>query len=248
MPGKNTKRNNIPRNHTLLVGNKELIFSIEYSRRRTLSIQLKQPNGEMTVKAPLGMDIAKIDSFVKGKANWIWKHKERIEFLKNNRIKRIYEEGAQHLYLGETHTLRIIESSEEKVTKNDNSIFVYTENIQKTEKILKRWYDEEAKSIFDTICRPIIADFGKRHNIYPVSVKNKFVKSYWGVCTLKKEIRLNTELLRAPRPCIEYIIVHELCHLIHPNHSKVFYNLLTSEMPDWKKRKKLLEQTISTKD
>ena len=66
----------------------------------------------------------------------------------------------------------------------------------------------------------------------------------WGSCTNNGKMILNTELIKAPRPCIEYVIKHELCHLVYRNHTKAFYELLSNEMPEWEKWKNKLEQIM----
>ena len=75
-------------------------------------------------------------------------------------------------------------------------------------------------------------------------LKTRTIKTRWGTCIAKKGIiTLNKRLIEAPLNCIEYVITHELCHLIHPNHSKAFYEMLTVFMPDWKVRKAILDKT-----
>ncbi|HAD80758.1 MAG TPA: hypothetical protein DCF99_17295 [Flavobacteriaceae bacterium] len=84
-----------------------------------------------------------------------------------------------------------------------------------------------------------------RFKEYEISLSHKFLKKRWGSCATNGNILLNTELIKASKICIEYVIIHELCHLIHPNHSKDFYELLTELLPNWQKIKHKLETTLA---
>ena len=89
---------------------------------------------------------------------------------------------------------------------------------------------------------PLVGKYGVRRPV----LKMRALKTRWGSCLVRKGVvTLNRRLLAVPRCCIEYVTLHELCHFIHPNHSDQFYALLSALMPDWKERKKLLNQTMS---
>lgn len=222
-------------------------YNVEYSRRKLLTLLVRQPDGEVIVKSPYGMAPAYISRFVENKSSWIIKHLKRIEELKTTRVKRDYSDNSEQLLLGKPYTLRVVASIKEGVKIDGDNIVVYCRNSDRTEFLLKKWQVELSRKMFMDICRPIIDGFGEKYNIYPSLIECKFVKGYWGQCTSKRVIRLNVELIRAPKACIEYIIMHELCHLVHQNHSADFWALVKREMPDFKKRKELLEKTISCK-
>jgi predicted metal-dependent hydrolase len=105
---------------------------------------------------------------------------------------------------------------------------------------MKDWYRERAKIKFAEIAESIIQRF-KKYNVELTSLYIQNMKNRWGSCTPKGKIILNTELIKAPKPCIEYVITHELCHLVHQRHTHAFYDLLTAEMPDWERWKNKLE-------
>ena len=106
---------------------------------------------------------------------------------------------------------------------------------------MRDWYRERAKVKFAEIAEPIIQQF-KKYGVEPKSLYIQVMENRWGSCTPKGKIILNTELIKAPKPCIEYVITHEMCHLLHKNHTKSFYELLHNEMPDWEKWKSKLEK------
>ena len=81
----------------------------------------------------------------------------------------------------------------------------------------------------------------KKYKVEPSGIYIQNMPKRWGSCTHKGKIILNPELIKAPKPCIEYVIIHELCHLIHHDHTKNFFDLQTKEMPDWQKWKTKLE-------
>ena len=109
---------------------------------------------------------------------------------------------------------------------------------------MKNWYREHAKIKFAEIAEPIITRFAK-YGAKPSAIYIQEMENRWGSCTPKGKIILNTELIKAPKPCIEYVITHELCHLLHHDHTKAFFELLEVEMPDWKRWKNKLESFMT---
>ena len=101
----------------------------------------------------------------------------------------------------------------------------------KARELMKSWYREHAKLKFAEYAEPIIARFG-RYGVAPTSLYVQEMENRWGSCTPKGKIILNAELIKAPRPCIEYVITHEMCHLLHPDHTTAFFALLETEMLD----------------
>ena len=89
---------------------------------------------------------------------------------------------------------------------------------------------------------PLRENTGSKHQIINNIIQE--TENRWGSCTAKGKIILNTELIKAPKPCIEYVITHEMCHLLHKNHTKAFYALLQKEMPDWERWKNRLEKMM----
>jgi predicted metal-dependent hydrolase len=113
---------------------------------------------------------------------------------------------------------------------------------------MKDWYKERAKTKFAEIAEPIIQRFNQKYHVetrHALSLPHiQHMENRWGSCTPKGKIILNTELIKAPKPCIEYVITHELCHLVHQRHTRAFYDLLTAEMPDWERWKNKLEKLM----
>lgn len=225
----------------------EISYNVQFSIRRSMSIHVKG-TGEITVKLPVGESVKTAQKLVDEKFDWILKSINKIKSIKETLNQKTYTEGSTHLLLGTPYTLHIIAQKGNRVEIDTNKIIVTTEKPEKTEQLIKKWYIEQAKKFLIPLTSKIAIDFKERHKKSPSALELKFVKSYWGVCTSRGVIKLNVELMRAPVECVKYIIIHELCHLIHQNHSKRFYDLLSKECPSWKESKKLLEQTISCRD
>ncbi len=109
------------------------------------------------------------------------------------------------------------------------------------EKLIAKFFDQQCIRQLTEIVNSIYPIFEKYKVDFP-TLKFKTMKTRWGSCTPQKEIiSLNKRLIQMPKPCIEYVVLHEFCHFIHPNHSKQFYALVATLMPDWKERKAVLE-------
>ncbi len=225
----------------------EFVYEIILSSRSTIGILIKRATKEVIIRLPTRTRIETAEMFIEQKLSWIVKHLNSIEERDKTINRKSYDNGSTHLFLGREYELEIIESPKKEVNIRDGKIVVATPKVEYTEPLLKKWYSTESKKIIIPICSEMSTAFYNRHKVSPASIEFKYIKSYWGVCTSKRVIRLNIELMRAPEECIRYIIAHELCHLVHPNHSKRFYDLLTLEYPRWKEYKLYLDKTISTR-
>lgn len=194
------------------------------------------------------MTSQEVRKFINEKETWLIKKIAQGAARRENHIAREYRHGAIHLLLGKEFTLNVIIANRRIAPLFEEGILtVIVSDETRIEKAVRKWYATIAPALFTKIISPVMTDFKMKYHKSPAELEYKFVTSYWGVCTSRGCIRLNNELLRAPKECIEYIIAHELCHLVHQNHSTKFYALLTEFMPDWKQRKELLDKTITCK-
>ena len=139
--------------------------------------------------------------------------------------------------------LRVTEGVPYSARNNGRYFEVVCTPKSKAAELMQAWYTERAKIKFVEIAAPVIQRF-KKYGVTPSCIHIKSMTSRWGSCTPAGKIILNIELIKTPKPCIEYVITHELCHLIRRDHSKAFYELLKTEMPDWERWKKKLEMMI----
>lgn len=226
-------------------GSKEIVFDLQYQKRKSLGITV-HPDRSVVVKAPIDAAMDKILVKVRKRAPWILKQQSFFLSFEPLTPARRYVSGESHLYMGRQYRLKIYESSEHKneVKLKRGFLDVYTTDRAKTKKLVLDWYKQRAELKFREIAEKWILRFQK-YDIAPSAFVIKWMDKRWGSCTPKGKIILNIELMKAPKGCIEYVVVHELCHLIHHNHSAAFFELQTKEMPDWRRWKERLEKVLS---
>ena len=223
-------------------GTSTIVFDLQYDDRKTLGIKV-YPDQRVSVSAPFDAAKDKIFEKVKRKARWIQKQQDFFLSFHPLTPPRKYVSGETHLYLGKQYRLKLVRSSDPSVKLKGGNIIVETQDIQDksvVKKQLQSWYKSKAEIHFGRLFDqwlPITYTFYPN----PVSLKLRWMQKRWGSCNEKGTITLNTELIKAPKRCIEYVIVHEFCHLAYLNHSRAFYDLLEENFPEWRKTKYVLE-------
>jgi len=207
---------------------------------KNITLKVK-PTGEVILTIPLLVTQDHVEYILKKREEWI--SKKREFFKANNRVYiKEYVSGENCKYLGKNYRLKVIEDELENVKLQRGYIQLFVKdktNLEKKKSLLENWYRKKAKNYFDKV----IAKYAKIINRDISNVRIRQMKTRWGSCNPSKGyINLNSELIKKPSICIEYVIFHELTHLIHPNHSKKFYNYLDTYMPDWRYRKDRLEK------
>jgi predicted metal-dependent hydrolase len=224
-------------------GSKTIDFRLIFSDRKSLGITIT-PDMEVIVKVPRNASIERIKEKVRKKAPWIIKqHGFFLSFLPRTPEKK-YVSGETHLYLGRQYRLKVIEAKSNSVHFRGRFFEVQTKKKSNAKSLLRQWYRERAKMKFSEIAEPWILRFEK-YNVKPKAIYLQEMPKRWGSCTPKGKIILNPELIKAPKPCIEYVIIHELCHLVHSNHTNSFIHLQEKLMPDWEKWKMKLETLLA---
>jgi predicted metal-dependent hydrolase len=201
------------------------------------------PDGSVCLKAPVDATLEQIQQKVHKRASWILKQKRFFESFGTSTTKRQYISGESHLYLGRQYMLRVRESNVNAVHYQNNIIEIECRHKKDAGILLQTWYRQRANVKFQEYAQPIIEQFSV-YGVKPQSLSIKKMDKRWGYCTIDGNITLNPRLICAPRCCIEYVITHELCHLIYRSHNKEFYALLTKEMPHWEKWKNKLERIL----
>lgn len=224
-------------------GSKSIAFHLKYSVRKTLGITVT-PDMEVLVKAPENTSIEKVKEKLRKKAPWIIKQLSFFLSFQPKTPQRKYISGETHLYLGRQYRLQIKIGNEESVKLKGRFIEVTTSEKSRAKDLLNEWYLQHARIKFHAVAQPLIEKF-KKHKVEPSSIVLRDMSTRWGSCTPKGKIILNPELIKAPRGCIEYVIIHELCHLIHHDHTQKFIDLQSKEMKDWEKWKMKLEKLLA---
>lgn len=223
--------NNIEKN-TL----KNLDTKIEYyiQRKRVKNINIRIRDRKIYISANNKVTKEYIENILISKWNWIVKglRREPNIYLKENQIIQ----DKEILYLGKHYKVNILNSNEDKIELDEdfNIYMKKIEDIKKLQNLVENWYSDRLDTVFrDSLKRNIelIKDYT---NIVP-KLKYRKMKSRWGSCTMPTGIiTLNKNLVKAPIECIDYVMVHELVHLVYQNHSKDFYDLLEELLPNWK--------------
>lgn len=231
--------------HQVNYGSKSIIYNLSFATRKSLGIKVT-PNGDVNVFAPVNTTLIDINKKVKSKASWILKQQLFFNGYKPLTPTRKFISGETHLYLGRQYKIQIVKSITDEVKVYRGTMIITSKNIDPTyiEKVLAAWYKTKALIHFEELLTTCFDKF-KKYKIEKPILYIRQMQKRWGSCTKAGKIILNTELIKAPKASIEYVIFHELCHLIHYNHNKDFYTLQSILFADWEKWKEKLEQSLS---
>lgn len=227
---------------TIQYGNTQIAYNYKFAERRTLAIEV-HPNGGVVVIAPHDSDLSEIRSKVEKRAPWIAKQLRFFKAYPFNTIQKEWVSGETVYYLGRQYRLKI-HQGEDSVKLQGKFLHVTTGNKKNTEQIqtlVEQWYSAHAQKLFlERMSRlePIIL----REKVSVAKLQVRKMKMRWGSCTKRGNILLNVNLVKAPVYCIDYVIMHEICHLKYHNHSPRFWAMLQKYYPDWWKAKQRLEQ------
>lgn len=217
-------------------------YHIVFSARKTLAIQV-YPDGKILVRAPKKTTMNLIKASVDAKVGWIMKQQRKFESLPEAVATRKYISGEMHYYLGQPYLLKISQGSKEKIKIYSQQLHIETrqpKNVESIQKRLRVWYRAEAQRIFTQryfLCVQQIANIGIEHEL---GINIRRMSRRWGSCNHQGKITLSLNLIATPEECIDYVILHELCHLKEFNHSAKFYQLLSRVAPDWKQKRQQL--------
>ena len=225
-------------------GRKNIEAEVIYSDRKTIDLRIF-PEGNIQITVPKNTSIEKVIEKVKPKSKWILQQQRTFELFRPFAKERLYIPGETHRYLGRQYKLVINKTEQNKTNINlGKGLFTITTKNDNIELIIQKFYKSKADIIFKELLDQLLSRF-PQFNTYDIRLTHRFMKKRWGSCSMNGNILLNTELIKANKACIEYVILHELCHLIHPNHSKDFYRILTEVLPSWEKIKLNLERSLS---
>lgn len=233
---------------SVVADGKEITYQLERKAVKNLNLRIRK-DGNVFVSAASNIPVSDIDEFVSGKATYILnaikKFNEMAQFKPE---PKQYVSGETFYIQGRSLRLQVSEAKKESIFSDGIYIFLSvkdTANMDRKHRIVSCFLDKQCREVFEEIMDEVYPIFGKYGVKKPV-LRIRDMETRWGSCLAQKGIiTLNKRLLEAPRNCIEYVIMHEFCHFIHPNHSKSFYAFLTMLMPDWKCRKQLLDQSAT---
>lgn len=225
------------------------ISSLEYKvikkDKKGISISIDE-KGEIIVRAPMNMDYGSIERIIENKIDWIYKSKniieDKIEYLKSMGILQ----GQNMLWLGKLLKVEKLPSNIKgcHVEILDDRIAVYgneelLRDHETVSRSIRKFYREKSKIIFNKR----VGLYSKKINLYPNKINIRCQKTRWGSCSSNRNLSFNYKLLMAPIDVIDYIVVHELCHLAYMNHSKEYWSLVGSIIPQYLERRNWLKNS-----
>lgn len=229
---------------TLRYGSKSVEYDVRECSRLTAKLRIHvEPGGRLVVEAPAGTPEAKIRTGVQKRARWIMNHIDRFEDYRRHALPREYRSGEAHFYLGRRHKLMVLArngaAKTVRLVAGRLEVTAPSDDAHDVRLALQRWYRQRALSYFNLRTARMAADLPWVEG--PPPVKLLKMKRYWGSCSPHGAITLNPALIKAPVHCVEYVLLHELCHLAEHNHSPRFYALLDRHMPEWRRAKDELD-------
>lgn len=231
--------------HTLLWGTTTISYTLRHSPRKTVGIHVR-PDASVEVTAPTGSALEAIEGILRRKAAWITRKQAEMRARPPVTPAYRYVSGEAHLYLGRPYLLEIVPGPKSAVMLAGAHLCVRTpdpSNPRSVSTALARWYRQEAERVFAEELAAAAGVVRPLGIAAPAAIRIRPMKTRWGSCTSKGSITLNLRLIHADRALIEYVLVHELCHLAEHNHSKAYYRLLDRALPDWRARKQRLNTT-----
>ncbi|TLS78291.1 M48 family metallopeptidase [Mariprofundus erugo] len=218
-------------------GNGFLAEVIRTSRRKTATIKVEA--GKVSVVAPEDLPAAKIEEVIAKKNRWI-KEKLLIHSQAMAVKPKEYVSGESFSYLGKNYRLKVVSGSPACVKLLNGYLVVETPeplNPIKTQRLIEGWYREHAEQKFREKSRR----YAKQIGVTPASIGIKTFKSRWGSCSPDGHILYNWRVIMAPNRVVDYVVVHELCHLIHHNHSPEFWKAVAKVVPEYQMDKDWLK-------
>lgn len=209
---------------------------------KNLYVRIHPPDGGVTVSAPSEVTDENITNFVLRKIPEITKVRDRMS-SQPRQSKREYVSGESCYLWGKPYRLQVVyEGSQTNVRKAPNKIILTVSDgttLQERERAITEWYRSELKRVL----QPILIDCETRMGIASVECRVKNMKTKWGTCNVEAgRIWINLQLVKKPIECLEYVVTHELAHLLERNHTHRFQSLVSQYYPEWREAKKLLSE------
>lgn len=200
---------------------------------KNLNLSVNPPYGDVRLSVPKKMNDEAVKCFALSKLDWIKKQREKFKVQEKFNIE--YKSGELHCLFGKKYELKVVENNGRQFAElNGEHIILHVRkdsSFEKKEKIIQDFYREKLKSVVPEYIE-------KWENIIGVNIESwavKIMKTRWGTCNARnRKIWINLELAKKSKECLEYIIVHELTHLLERYHNKIFYNYMDEFLPHWK--------------
>ncbi len=230
---------------SITYGRQDIVFDVLFVDRKTMELAV-HPDSTVLIKAPIGTTEDEIERRIRKRARWLKKQLDYFRQFDPRTPPRRYVGGESHLYLGRQYRLKLIEGNANQVKLAKGYFWISCKDRNdpnKVKDLLESWYLKKAQCKFMESFERCWPDF-ERLDLGRPRLQIRRMKTRWGSLSHSGTLTLNLSLIRAPRECIDYVIMHELCHLKHHDHGPEFYKLLEKVMPDWERRKHKLELAL----
>jgi predicted metal-dependent hydrolase len=208
------------------------------------------PDQRVVATVPFDANEDAIQEAILKRARWIWQSIDEFAKQKDTVLPKSYVSGETQFYLGKRYVLKVIADTEQipnvKLSRGKLNITLKHEiskdiddRLARVKPLIDKWYQHKAKAIFHERLSELLPKATWVTGIPCFRVMA--MKKQWGSCSTKGNLMLNPHLIKAPKDCIDYVILHELCHIAEHNHSERFWRLLTQVMPNWKEVKAKLD-------
>ena len=216
--------------------------------RNTTDIVIER-NGEIVVRPPMRMQPEQVDEIVESKRLWIYRNLAEWRDLNSARTVREWVSGETFLYLGRNYRLKLVSDQKETLKILDGRFCLRRDIIERegpsgAKMEFRRFYKRKGlQRIAERV--PL---FSSKIGVTPDKISVKEIGHKWGACTARRNLMFHWKCMMAPSKVLDYIVVHELCHLKHRNHTDVFWNEVDKVMPDYQERKAWLRENGASMD
>ncbi len=206
------------------------------SRRRSIGLQITS-DASLIVRAPMKVSQSYIDKVINEKKDWINKQQSEMLRKSNEIIAKQYIDGEDFLYLGDTYKLNFVNDQKEDIIVCETDLLITKELASQSKIIIENWYKKKAIETVIAKVNIYSQNIDLKHN----GIKISNAHTYWGSCNPKGGLNFSWRLIMAPHQVIDYVVVHELAHLKHRNHSRHFWSLVEDILPNYKTERKWLK-------
>ncbi|WP_228284713.1 M48 family metallopeptidase [Psychrobacter sp. bablab_jr012] len=239
MPSNSTLTRSNDTRHHLYYGQDKISYEvIRKDKARKLRIKV-YPDQRVVVSAPMQVTDEFIYQSVQKRVRWIWQHLQDFAKQKTDVLPKRYVSGEPQFYLGRRYVLKVIVDPEQaanvKLIRGKLTVSLTHDSRDRAAKVkalLDAWYQTKARIVFAERLAAVLPQADWVHSSPTFKILS--MKKQWGSCSAQGNLVLNPHLVKAPKDCIDYVILHELCHIKEHNHSDRFWRLLSQVMPHWK--------------
>ena len=233
---------------TISADGSQILYELERKNVKNLNLHVRR-DGTVYVSANRLVPVEQVDAFLESKIGFILNSRKRFAEQAQYRPQpKQYVSGETFYIQGRGLRLQVVQAAKDQISSDGVHLYLQVRDpmdFEKKKRMVSRFIDQQCRQVFGEIVAEVYPIFQK-YGVAMPTLRIRDMETRWGSCLAKKGvITLNKRLLEAPRHCIEYVVTHEFCHFIHPNHSKQYYAFLTMLMPDWRERKKVLDENTA---